>query len=88
MNKELREMLEQISNKKAEAKQFLAENKIDEAKAARDEAQALQNKFDIAKDLYDQERKISKIKFLSNQLQRLMPLRTSWTQYVLNSKML
>ncbi len=56
MNKELRELLEQISNKKAEAKQFLAENKIEEAKAARDEAQTLQNKFDIAKDLYDQEK--------------------------------
>lgn len=56
MNKELRELLEQISNKKAVAKQFLAENKIDEAKTARDEAQALQNKFDIAKDLYDQEK--------------------------------
>jgi HK97 family phage major capsid protein len=56
MNKELRDLLEQISNKKAAAKQFLAENKIDEAKAARDEAQALQNKFDIAKDLYDQEK--------------------------------
>jgi len=56
MNKELRELLEKISNKKAEAKQFLAENKIEEAKAARDEAQSLQNKFDIAKDLYDQEK--------------------------------
>lgn len=56
MNKELRELLEQISNKKAEAKQFLADNKIEEAKAARDEAQALQNKFDVAKDLFDQEK--------------------------------
>lgn len=56
MNKELREMLEKISNKKAEAKRFLAENKIEEAKAARDEAQQLQNKFDIAKDLYDDEK--------------------------------
>lgn len=56
MNKELRELLEKISNKKAEAKQLLAENKIEEAKAARDEAQVLQNKFDIAKDLYDQEK--------------------------------
>ncbi len=56
MNKELRELLEQINNKKAEAKAFLAENKIEEAKAARDEAQALQNKFDIAKDLYDEEK--------------------------------
>lgn len=56
MNKELRELLEKISNKKAEAKQFLAENKIEEAKTARDEAMQLQNKFDIAKDLYDQEK--------------------------------
>lgn len=56
MNKELRELLEKISNKKKEAKQLLAENKIEEAKVARDEAQALQNKFDIAKDLYDQEK--------------------------------
>lgn len=56
MNKELREMLEKINNKKAEAKKFLAENKIEEAKAARDEAQVLQNKFDIAKDLYEQEK--------------------------------
>ncbi|MBS4191750.1 phage major capsid protein [Bacillus sp. FJAT-49705] len=56
MNKELRELLEKISNKKAEAKQLLAENKIEEAKTARDEAQELQNKFDIAKDLYDQEK--------------------------------
>lgn len=56
MNKELREMLEQINNKKAEAKRLLAENKIEEAKVARDEAQQLQNKFDIAKDLYDDEK--------------------------------
>lgn len=56
MNKELRDLLEQISNKKAEAKQLLAENKIEEAKAARDEVQALQNKFDIAKDLFDDEK--------------------------------
>jgi HK97 family phage major capsid protein len=56
MNKELREMLEKISNKKAEAKRLLAENKIEEAKAARDEAQELQNKFDIAQDLYDDEK--------------------------------
>lgn len=56
MNKELRELLEQISNKKEEAKGFLAENKMEEAKAARDELQQLQNKFDIAKDLYDEEK--------------------------------
>ena len=58
MNKELLEMLEQISNKKDEAKKLLAENKIDEAKVAKDEAMTLQNKFDIAKDLYDEEKAI------------------------------
>lgn len=56
MNKELREMLEQISNKKEEAKQLLSENKIKEAQALRDEIKTLQNKFDIAKDLYEQEK--------------------------------
>lgn len=56
MPKELLALLEQIENKKTEAKNLLAENKIDEARAARDEAQELQNKFDIAKDLYDEEK--------------------------------
>lgn len=49
-------MLEAINNKKDEAKGFLTENKMDEAKAARDELTELQNKFDIAKDLYEEEK--------------------------------
>lgn len=56
MNKELLNLLEQINAKKAEAKAFLSENKIEEAKAAKTELQELQNKFDIAKDLYDEEK--------------------------------
>lgn len=68
MNKELRELLETISNKKAEAKQFLAENKIEEAKTARDEAITLQNKFDIAKDLYEQEKEQIENKAVENPL--------------------
>ena len=56
MNKELLEMLENINNKKKEARSLLAENKIEEAKALRDEIKGLQDKFDIAKDLYEQER--------------------------------
>jgi len=56
MNKELRELLEQINNKKEEAKGLLAENKIDKAKEIRDEIKELQNKFDVAKDLYEQEK--------------------------------
>jgi HK97 family phage major capsid protein len=65
MNKELRELLEQISNKKEAAKQLLAENKIEEAKAMKAEIVALQEKFDIAKDLYDDEK---------NQVQNLAPV--------------
>lgn len=56
MNKELLNLLEQINTKKEEAKAFLSENKIDEAKTAKAELQELQNKFDIAKDLYDEEK--------------------------------
>lgn len=56
MNKELRELLEKINNKKEEARQLLAENKIEEAKALRDEIKNLQEKFDIAKELYEEEK--------------------------------
>lgn len=56
MNKQLRELLESIENKKVEAKTLLNEGKIDEAKTLRDEVLELQNKFDIAKDLYDEEK--------------------------------
>lgn len=56
MPKELLELLESIKNKKAEAKAFLDANKITEATAARDEAKALQAKFDVAKDIFEDER--------------------------------
>jgi HK97 family phage major capsid protein len=50
-------MLNAINAKKAEAKQFVMENKIEEATAAKAELIALQNKFDLAKDLFDEEEK-------------------------------
>lgn len=56
MNKELLAMLEQINNKKDEARSLLNENKVDEAATLRDEIKELQNKFDVAKDLYEQEK--------------------------------
>jgi len=56
MPKELRELLEQINNKKEDARKLLAENKIEEAKKLKEEIVALQEKFDIAKDLYEQEK--------------------------------
>ncbi|AOY76678.1 phage major capsid protein [Clostridium formicaceticum] len=55
MNKELRELLNKINAKKVEAKNLLAENKIEEAKAAKEELEQLQAKFNIMKDLYDEE---------------------------------
>lgn len=55
MNKELREMLEIINNKKTEARALVNENKMEEAKAMKSEIQELQNKFDLMKDLYEEE---------------------------------
>lgn len=54
MNKELRELLNQINNKKAEAKRLANENKIEEAKAAKEELINLQAKFDVLFDLEDE----------------------------------
>ncbi|WP_270940887.1 phage major capsid protein [Romboutsia lituseburensis] len=55
MNKELREMLEMINNKKAEARELVNSNKIEDAKAMKKEIEGLQNKFDLMKDLYEEE---------------------------------
>lgn len=54
MNKELRELLKQINNKKAEAKRLVNENKIEEAQAAKEELKNLQAKFDVLYDLEDE----------------------------------
>lgn len=62
MPKELRELLEQINNKKEEARKLLAENKIEEAKKLKDEIVALQEKFDIAKELYEEQKQTIKDK--------------------------
>ena len=54
MNKELRELLNQINAKKEEAKRLVNENKIEEAKAAKEELINLQAKFDVLYDLEDE----------------------------------
>lgn len=54
MNKELRELLNQINAKKAEAKKLANENKIKEAKVAKEELINLQAKFDVLYDLEDE----------------------------------
>lgn len=56
MNKELREMLDKINAMKDQAKQLLAEDKVEDAKAMKNDIVKLQEKFDIAKDLYEQEK--------------------------------
>ncbi|MGL5439874.1 MAG: phage major capsid protein [Filifactoraceae bacterium] len=55
MNKELRELLNQINAKKAEVKNLVAENKIEEAKAAKAEMVTLQDKFNLLSDMEDNE---------------------------------
>lgn len=54
MNKELRELLNQINAKKEEAKRLVNENKIEEAQAAKEELKNLQAKFDVLYDLEDE----------------------------------
>nr|DAF51923.1 MAG TPA: major capsid protein [Siphoviridae sp. ctOb14] len=66
MNKKLRDMLDKINAKKAEAKQLLDEDKIDEAKAAKDELEKMQEAFNIAKDLYDEGQEEAKGEVKSN----------------------
>lgn len=53
MNKELLELLDQIKAKKVEVKNLVDENKLEEAKAAKQELKSLQEKFDLLKDIED-----------------------------------
>ena len=53
MNKKLLELLDQIKAKKLEVKDLVSENKLEEAKAAKQELKDLQEKFDLLKDIED-----------------------------------
>lgn len=53
MNKKLLALLNSISEKKTEIKNLVDADKLDEAKAAKEELKALQDKFDIMKDIED-----------------------------------
>lgn len=55
MSKELLEILDKINDKKAEVKKLAEENKLEEAKKAKEELKELQAKFDLLKDLEDGE---------------------------------
>lgn len=54
MNKELRELLDKINAKKAEVKNLINNDKVEEAKAAKGELVNLQAKFDVLYDLEDE----------------------------------
>lgn len=56
MNKELRELLEQINNRKTDARKLVSENKLEEAKSMKIEITELQDKFDTLKDLFEDEK--------------------------------
>ncbi|GAE27022.1 phage capsid protein [Halalkalibacter wakoensis JCM 9140] len=58
MNKKLREMLENINNKKAEARELLNKGDRDGAEKLRDEIKNLEKDFDIAKDLFEDAQKV------------------------------
>ena len=56
MNKELKELFDKINEKKAEVKNLVAENKVEEAKASKEELINLQAKFDVLYDLEMEEK--------------------------------
>lgn len=55
MNKELLKLLNQINQKKQEVTSLVNEGKLEEAKAAKEELQTLQDKFELLKDVLDPE---------------------------------
>ncbi|PFX70296.1 phage major capsid protein [Bacillus toyonensis] len=55
MPKELRELLNKIQNKKAAARELLAQKKLEEAEELTNEIKDLQKEFDIASALYEEE---------------------------------
>lgn len=68
MNRELRDLLTQINNKKAEVKRLVNENKIPEAQAAKNDLIELQNKFDVLYDLEEEAEKKIKEKAPQNKV--------------------
>lgn len=55
MNKKMRELLNKINAKKAEVKSLVADKKLEEAKAAKEELREMQDSFNILADLEDDE---------------------------------
>ncbi|WP_092921296.1 phage major capsid protein [Romboutsia hominis] len=60
MPKELKELLDKINAKKEEVRNLANENKIEEAKAAKEELKKLSDKFNVLYDLYEEEEENTK----------------------------
>ena len=58
MNKKMRELRQEIVDKKTEARQLADENKITEAKAMLEEIKSLEEKFDIEAALFEEEKQV------------------------------
>ncbi|MBO3796833.1 phage major capsid protein [Bacillus subtilis] len=56
MNKELRNLLKTINNKKAEAKKLVQDSKYDEAKVLTDEIENLQTEFEVKSAIFEEEK--------------------------------
>lgn len=54
MNEKMKKLLKEINDKKNEVKSLVAEDKMDKAKAAKEELKGLQEKFDLLCDLEDE----------------------------------
>lgn len=74
MPKKLLEMLEAINAKKTEVRNLVAENKLDEAKSAKEELKEMQNKFDILKDITDNEEVEIKESIASGKMEEVKPV--------------
>ena len=84
MNKKLLELLNKINAKKAEVKAFVEADKLEEAKAAKEELKSLQEKFDILKDMEDDDQSINRAAmtlFVSSFLTALIASRASAVRF-------
>lgn len=71
MSKQLREMLNQLTQKKAEAKVLLADNKVEEAKAAIAEIKELQAKADMLAEIEEDEEDEAEEKIKNKQMKQV-----------------
>ncbi len=74
MPKKLLEMLEAINAKKTEVRNLVSENKLEEAKSAKEELKEMQNKFDILKDITDNEEVTVKEAINTGKMEEVKPV--------------